>query len=48
MAYITGAVWSERNDMTIAIGLSCDEGVVLAADTQITVEGLYKDSETKF
>src|SRR5882672_7165152 len=34
--------------MTIGIGLSCEEGIVLAADTQLTVEGFFKDNETKF
>src|SRR6266852_4723666 len=34
--------------MTIGIGFRCDDGVVLCADTQITVPGILKDYQSKF
>jgi 20S proteasome alpha/beta subunit len=37
----------ERKAMTIGIGFLCQDGVVLAADRQVTVEGYYKDHQSK-
>jgi len=33
--------------MTIGLGITTKEGVVLASDTQVTVEGFFKDDEFK-
>ncbi|MGB7282923.1 MAG: hypothetical protein WBE13_11730 [Candidatus Acidiferrum sp.] len=33
--------------MTIGIGLTTEEGVVIASDTQVTVEGFFKDDDCK-
>jgi 20S proteasome alpha/beta subunit len=37
----------EVKAMTIGIGLTTPEGVVLASDTQVTVEGFFKDDDCK-
>src|ERR1039457_3949948 len=37
----------EVRSMTIAIGFSCQDGIVLCADRQVTFEGYHKYSESK-
>jgi 20S proteasome alpha/beta subunit len=37
----------QRKAVTIGIGFSCCDGVVLAADRQVTVTGYFKDHEAK-